>query len=363
MLHGVGDISRELPQGDSVLNAAYLVAIVDSCDDAIIGKDLRGNIRSWNRGAQEIFGYTPDEVIGRSIQLLFPPDRLDEEDMIFQRIRDGEKVDHFETLRRRKDGSDFQASVTISPIRDADGVIVGASKVLRDISERHRAQMELAQAKADLEHLVAERTKALGERDLLLREVYHRVKNNLQVIDGLMLMKAMKMADPLAREALMEMRSRVFALSLVHQQLMGSSNLKTFKLGPFLTELSTNIIGGAADDRITLTVDARPLDVGLDFAAPLGLLVTEIVTNSLKHAFPDGSGDIKVSLRVDAGKWVVLTVADNGQGQVNGHLIAARAGSGLSIVRKLVAQLGGEMSVRQVAGTTTEIVVPLPEFS
>lgn len=351
----------ESHRGDSILNAAYLAAIVESSDDAIVGKDLSGTIQSWNRSAQTMFGYSADEVIGRSVKMLFPPDRLDEEDLIIERIVRGQRVEHFETARRRKDGSDFPVSVTISPIRDQSGAIVGASKILRDISERHRAQMELQQAKAELEQVVIERTKALAERNLLLREVYHRVKNNLQVVDGLLQMKALKIADPEAREGLMDVRSRVLALSLVHQQLMTSSDLKTFDIGPFVNALLANVISGAANERIRLKVDACPLEVGFDFAVPLGLLVTELVTNCLKHAFPEGEGEIVVALRVDERGTMTLTVADNGRGQASLPLKSAAAGSGLSIISKLVAQLSGEMTVRHDAGTTTEIFVPLME--
>jgi PAS domain S-box-containing protein len=336
---------------------------VESSDDAIVGKDLSGVILSWNRGAKVIFGYSAAEVIGEPVQILFPPDRLGEEALIVERIRRGERVDHFETVRRRKDGSDFPASVTISPIRDARGVVVGASKILRDISERHAVDLELKRAKVDLEQVVQERTRALEERSLLLREVYHRVKNNLQVVDSLLMIQALKIADPAAREALSELRSRVFALGLVHQQLMNSPDLKTFEIGPFLADLSANIVGGMADDRIRLTVDASPLKVGLDFAVPLGLLLTEIVTNSLKHAFPNGAGQIVVSLRVDTGERVVLTVADNGVGRPGEVQAEAKRGSGSSIINKLVAQLTGEMAVRHDAGTTTEIILPLPVSS
>ncbi|MBS0412601.1 MAG: sensor histidine kinase, partial [Proteobacteria bacterium] len=137
----------------------------------------------------------------------------------------------------------------------------------------------------------------------------------------------------------------------------------TFEIGPFLADLSANIVGGMADDRIRLTVDASPLKVGLDFAVPLGLLLTEIVTNSLKHAFPNGAGQIEVSLRVDTGERVVLTVADNGVGRPGEVQAEAKRGSGSSIINKLVAQLTGEMAVRHDAGTTTEIILPLPVSS
>src|ERR1041384_5255460 len=105
-----------------------LAAIVESSDDAIVSKDLNGIITSWNRGAERVFGYTSEEAVGHSITMLIPPDRLSEEDIVLSKIRRGERVEHFETIRVRKDGRLVEVSVTVSPIRDADGTIVGASK-------------------------------------------------------------------------------------------------------------------------------------------------------------------------------------------------------------------------------------------
>jgi two-component sensor histidine kinase len=302
-------------------------------------------------------------MIGRPIQLLFPPDRIHEEALILTRIRSGERVDHYETIRRRKDGSDFPVSVTISPIRDASGEIVGASKIIRDISEQHAVQKALREAKSELERLVAERTTALSERDLLLREVYHRVKNNLQIIDGVLMLHLLKMDDAKTKEVLIDIQSRIFAIGLVHQQLMGSSDLKTFDIAPFLRQLLANIIGGAADERIKLTVDAPPLIVGLDFAVPLGLLVTELVTNAIKHAFPDGAGHLSVALRPDGRGRAVLLVSDNGQGSLGDSSAPQKTGLGASIINGLVAQLEGVVAARCDTGTTVEILLPLPETS
>ena len=125
---------------------AFLAAIVRSSDDAIIGKDLDGVITSWNRGAQEMFGYTAQEAIGQPVTLLMPPDRLDEESGILERIRHGERIDHYETVRRRKDGRLLNISLSVSPVRDAQGQIIGASKIARDITERKRIEQELQEA-------------------------------------------------------------------------------------------------------------------------------------------------------------------------------------------------------------------------
>src|SRR4029077_16797540 len=123
--------------------ATSLAAIVNSSDDAIISKDLTGVITSWNKGAKRLFGYTAAETIGQSITMLIPPDRQYEEPEILARLKRGERVDHFETVRARKDGSLLEISLTISPLKDSVGRVIGASKIARDITERKRAENEL----------------------------------------------------------------------------------------------------------------------------------------------------------------------------------------------------------------------------
>jgi PAS domain S-box-containing protein len=142
-----------------------LAAIVESSDDAIISKDLNGIITSWNRGAEALFGYTAAEAVGQSITILIPPERLAEEDMVLGHIRRGEKLEHFDTIRQRKDGAQVPISLTVSPIRDAGGAIVGASKIARDISERRRIEGELGELQRRLMGLAVASASILGSPD------------------------------------------------------------------------------------------------------------------------------------------------------------------------------------------------------
>ncbi len=130
---------------------------MESSDDAIISKDLNGVIASWNKGAERLFGYAPEEIIGKPITTLIPPDRRNEEARILEGIRRGEHIDHYDTVRLRKDGSPVWVSLTVSPLSNANGKIIGASKIARDMTERRRAD----------EH-----------RKILVRELNHRVKNS-----------------------------------------------------------------------------------------------------------------------------------------------------------------------------------------
>jgi PAS domain S-box-containing protein len=125
------------------LTPLFMTALIESANDAIISKNLNGIITSWNKGAERIFGYRADEIVGKSVMILIPPDRHDEELQILSSIRAGKRVDHFETMRCRKDGRLVEISLTVSPIKDADGTIVGASKIVREMTELREAQRQL----------------------------------------------------------------------------------------------------------------------------------------------------------------------------------------------------------------------------
>lgn len=175
----------------SLTDAQRFAAIVAFSDDAIITKDVNGVITSWNPGAQRLFGYSPEEAIGQSVLILIPPERHKEEPAILERIRRGEHIEHYETVRRRKDGSYVDISLTVSPIKDAEGIVIGASKIARDISDRKRSEALIA---------------------ALAREAEHRAKNVLAVVQAMVRLSQAETAAGL-KEAIY---GRIRALANVH---------------------------------------------------------------------------------------------------------------------------------------------------
>lgn len=260
--------------------AAFLAAIVESSDDAIVSKSLNGVVTTWNSGAERLFGYTADEAIGKQITIVIPPDRLDEEPAILARIQAGERVDHFETIRRRKDGSLIDISLTISPIRDGNGKIIGASKIARDISERKRAA----------EH-----------RELLLREMHHRVKN-LFAITGSIITLAARTAKT-TTDLAAGMKDRLMALSRAHEMTLPSLNGEAATGAPRTTlfQLLSNILAPYERDgtnRWQLIGD--DIDVNGNQITNLALLFHEFATNAAKYgalSVEEGKLDIAATMK------------------------------------------------------------------
>jgi two-component sensor histidine kinase len=171
-----------------------------------------------------------------------------------------------------------------------------------------------------------------------------------------------QIADKHAVAALRNVRQRVYAMGLVHQQLMQSADLKTFDIAPFLRDLVKNVIDSGSYRGVNVSVQSIPLAVGLDFAIPLGLLVTELLTNSLKHAFPDGAGNVSIVLERSEGDKITLIVADNGRLSESAQLdpFATKPGFGINIITGLVAQLKGALVMQNVNGARTEINLAAP---
>jgi PAS domain S-box-containing protein len=257
--------------------------IVESSDDAIISKTLEGIITSWNKSAERIFGYSAEEALGQPITMLIPQDRIDEETRIIESLRRGERVAPFDTIRLRKDGTQVHVSVTIFPVRDIDGRIVGASKIARDISQRILAQ---------------------EQQSLLMREMRHRVSNLFLVTNAIVSLSARSANSPaeMARSIQNRLSSLTRAHALARPGLVDSAG--RFQLETSLRGLIASIFEPYADDQSE--VPARFILAGPDLqiseqsVTNLALVLHELATNSAKYgAMSNAGGVVHISSSLD----------------------------------------------------------------
>jgi len=304
-----------------------LAAIVESSDDAIVSKDLDGIIATWNPGAERLFGYTAEEVIGKPITLLIPMDRHDEESDIISRIRRGERIDHYETVRRHKDGSLVDVSLTISPVKNAEGKIVGASKIARDITERRRAQ---------------------EQQNLLIREMSHRVKNLFAVTSGLVTLSARSAHTP--ADLAEAVRERLGALARAHGLTRPGLLNGSEKPGQDTTlhALVQTIFAPYVDpDRVKgrgfYMITGPCLPIAGNAITSVALVLHELATNAAKYgALSSPGGYIHIDWSVKRDK-LLLTWKERGGPSLDGP--AEHEGFGSSLVRRLVTgQFGGQLS-------------------
>jgi two-component sensor histidine kinase len=288
--------------------------------------------------------------------------------LLEQAARDGHYVG--EGWRVRKDGSLFWASVVITALRDAQGQLYGFAKVTRDITERREGERALEQANKALEHRVAERTAALQalntqleaslqEKEVLLKEIHHRVKNNLQVISSLLSLQSHTVDDPHVLAFFQESERRIHSMALVHEMLYQTDDLGKCNLAQYIPTLSAQLMRAYGVDagRIALRIDVEEVALPLDMAIPCGLILNELLSNCLKHAFPGGqAGEVTVALTHTA-DCVTLSVRDNGRG-VPEHLDFRNTDSlGLQLVCALTEQLGGRLTLTREGDTTFTVSI------
>ena len=259
----------------------HLAAIVDSSDDAIISKDLEGNVTSWNRSAEQLFGYSAPEMIGQPLSRLCPAELSDEEDALLERLRAGETIGEYETARLRKDGRRVDISLTLSPIRNAAGEIIGGSKIARDIGERHRAE---------------------ESQHLLLRELDHRVQNLFAIVNGVVALSARGADTPDAMATAIQ--GRLGALALAHALIRADKPgdgtvVKASTVGQLVATILAPFCPKAAVDPATCHLDGPEIAIGGDAVTSLALVLHELATNAAKYgalSVPDGQISIQWGL-------------------------------------------------------------------
>ena len=316
------------------IDAARLVAIVSSSDDAIISKTLNGVVTSWNAAATRIFGYQPEEMIGVSIKWIIPAELQKEEDEILAKLKRGERIEHFDTVRSAKDGRRIPISLTVSPVRNSAGVIVGASKISRDISERKQAE---------------------ETQRLLFEELNHRVKNTLASIQAIANQSMRRATNP--RDFVTSFNGRVQALARAHDLLV-QGKLEGATLGELIRD---QVVFGPTDG--TRVFCSGP-DVKLDprVTVQLALVLHELATNARKYgalAIPTGHLSIRWTIDIMSGRELLLTWQESGVANVKAPRLL---GFGSALIERSIEANGGEALVHYGAeGITWEIKLPLAE--
>jgi PAS domain S-box-containing protein len=472
----VEERTADLARANKLLDAlraeavSQLAAIVTSSDDAIIGMTLNGIIRNWNAGAERLYGYSAQEVTGRSLALLCPPDRMDEVPTILDRIAHGEHVRNFETVRRRKNGRKIDVSLTISPVKDAEGNIIGASKIARDVTERNRIEAGLRKNEArfhmmadtapvmvwmagpdgrctfvnkrwleftgrPLEHEIGddwvtglhptdvercqetyegsfkseqpfsmeyrmrrkdgeyrwvldtgvpffepggrfggyigtcvdmterkdmenELRKALKEKESLLREVHHRVKNNLQVISSLLNLQASSIKDPQIAQLFRECQVRITSIALLHDTLHRSDNLSLIAMSEYMRTLIGHLFRsyGVDSNRIRVNLQVDEVEFDIDTGLTCGLILDELVSNCLKHAFSGSrQGCITIALQAHVDDTYSLRVSDNGVGLPKDGVLNNPDSLGLELVGLMAEKLDGAITLQSGQGTEWQV--------
>jgi PAS domain S-box-containing protein len=344
-----------------------LASIVEYSDDAIISKDLDGMISSWNRGAERIFGYKADEVIGKPATILMPPDRYNEEPAILARIRAGRSVEHYETVRRRKDGTLIDISLSISPIRDEEGNIVGASNISRDITEEKRAREERARL-LEREQLAREEAETANRlKDEFLATLSHELRNPLNVVIGYseILRRSEEVGNNgFVGRAAEVIRRNALAQSQLVSDLLDLSRLKMGKLA--INHQPVSLLTIVTDALETVKTETEAKNISLKLVASqdpfmvdgdavrLGQIAWNLLNNAVK--FTPAGGEITISLMAE-GTGAQFTVEDTGQGIApeflphvfeifrQGDASSSRRqggmGIGLALVKQLVELHGG----------------------
>lgn len=343
-LIGASTIARDITEQKQLREERYFLAsIVDSSDDAILSKDLQGTILSWNKAAVKMYGYTQEEVIGKHVSLLVPPDRMDEIQNILDVLKTGSSIDHHETMRVRKDGTLVYISLTVSPIKDDSGRVIAASSVARDVTERKRSEDFIR--------------RQLEEKNILIQEVYHRVKNNLQLISSMLDLRA-RQTDK-SDSAFKDSVERIRAIALVHEKMYHSESLAGINLSTYLTNLFEPLLKAYSlnRDQVQLQVYGDS-SVNLNIAVPLGLIFNELITNSIKYAFPPGQpGRIEIDLN-ESSEMLKIRMSDNGVGlPVSVNPLTSQT-FGFTITRLLVDQLKGTLESSVQNGTTFLLTLP-----
>jgi len=326
--------------------------VVQEAPNAMIMVDTAGRIRIFNRQAEVTFGYGEGELLGQAMEVLVPAR--------FRPAHPALRVGFSlrpearpmgvgrELYGLHKNGSEFPIEIGLNPIETEEGTMVLAAIV--DITSRKSAQKQIE--------------AALKEKTVLLNEIHHRVKNNLQVIISLLNMQVNTVSDDAAKSVLIDSQARVRSMAMIHQLLYERHDFSRVDLGEYLQRFGQVLLSsfGSLTRNINLRVDASAdlVYIELQRATPCGLLINELVTNAFKHAYPDGVGEVRIILNLTSDGGATLIVADHGVGLPVTHLLENTKSLGLQLIPVLVEQIGGSLNILDNnPGTRFEVSFPV----
>jgi len=368
----------ERDKAGQLLTARLLASIVESSNDAIIAKSLDGKIQSWNAGAERVFGFTAAEAVGKHISLVIPPERIAEEDDIIASLRAGKPIEHFETERLRSDGQRIFVSLTISPIKDDSGNVVGASKIVRDISERKRLEDNLLRLAADLSETDRRKNEFLATLAHELRNPLAPMSNMLEVVkraggDSEILNRAYETIERQLGQMVRLVDDLLDLNRITHDRLeLRRSEVELSSVVQQAVEVARPLLD-AAGHQLTIDLPDEPIYLNAD-RARLAQVFGNLLNNSCKYTKPKGSIALSAT-RVD--DRVVVTVRDNGAGippdklqsifdmfmQVDRSSERSQGGLGigLTLVKRLIEMHGGSIeAISAGEGQGSEFIVRLP---
>jgi PAS domain S-box-containing protein len=326
---------------------ASLQALLDHTTAIIYLIDPKGRFLLINRQFEQLFHATKAQVVGQPLEAVFSEDIAAAFRANNLQVFAAGTAQQFEELAPHDDGLHTYISIKV-PLHDATGSAYALCGISTDITERKRVEEDLK--------------TALAEKEVLLKEVYHRIKNNLQIISSLLDLQAETVPDPQVRALFADSQQRIQAVALIHESLHQAGNVRRIPAAEYINRLSTQVFQAytSPSDRITLSVQADPLWIEAQQAIPCGLIINELLSNSLKYAFPsDQSGEITIGLRADAAGQVVLTVGDTGVG-FPAHVDFRHTESlGMQLVCLLTEQLGGSIELDCATGTRWTLRCPL----
>jgi PAS domain S-box-containing protein len=359
-----GQARQEQEQRQQAQRAnALLSAIVQSSDDAIISKDLNAIITSWNRGAQQIFGYTAEEAIGQPVTLLMPPDRVNEEPGLLEQIRAGKRIEHYETVRRRKDGTLLDISLTISPLHDSNGRVVGASKIARDISDRKRVEATLLKA------------HGLGAAGRMAASIAHEINNPLEALSNLLYLMRTDVSGEEGVQNLATAEAQLARVAAITKKTLAyyrdTAEPEPVDLGATMQETLNAFVKKINDKQITVRC-AEETCLVRGFKGEIQQLFSNLIANAIDAVGKGGTIGIEIQ---SSDVLALVTVQDNGTGispELRSKLFepffttkAQHMGTGLGlwICREIARKHGGEITLDSSThaadhGTTFTVTLP-----